>query len=47
MEKQALLDWLDIDQDAPTLYEIPYGEMIQVVQQGHDKDIEDIRQHRR
>jgi hypothetical protein len=42
MEKQALLDWLDIDQDAPT-----YGEMIQVVQQGHNKDIEDIRQHRR
>ena len=33
MEEQALLDRLDVDQDAPTVYQITDVEIVQMVQQ--------------
>lgn len=42
MEEQALLDRLDVDQDAPTVYEMTDVEIVQMVQQGKNKDNKDL-----
>jgi hypothetical protein len=42
IEEQALLDWLDVDQDAPAVYQMTDVEIVQMLQQEKSKDNEDL-----